>query len=75
MSLIHEPGLTREPVILEVPPPTHPGAFGREHIPAATSRAADLERLQRLETFPRVPERPSHAREVCAGLRVWAVVG
>ncbi len=56
MSLIHQHGSPREPIHLEVTPLAHPGVMGKESIPAALSRPADLRLLQRLELFPRLNE-------------------
>lgn len=56
MSLIHETGVSRDPVFLEVPPLAHPGVPGQEYVPAAVSRPTDLEGLARVQTFPMLAE-------------------
>lgn len=54
LSGIHEPGVARPPILLEVPALATPGRSGKEFIPATMSRAADLSLLERLSSFPRI---------------------
>lgn len=56
LSGFHERGVVRPPILLEVPALATPGRHGKEFIPAAMSRAADLGLLERLSGFPRISE-------------------
>jgi len=56
LSGFHEPGVQRQPILLEVWAPATPGRPGNEFIPATTSRAADLSLLERMSGFPRIGE-------------------
>jgi hypothetical protein len=56
LSGIHEHGGERPPIYLEVVPIAHPGRPGREYIPAALNRPADLSQLERMDSFPRLDE-------------------
>lgn len=57
MSLIHEGNETGTPISLEVPTLAHPGRRGREFVPAARTRTADLSNLHRVDSFPRIDEK------------------
>lgn len=56
LSGIHEHGEDGRPIHFEVTPLAHPGRPGREYIPAALTRRADLNQLDRLKTFPHLNE-------------------
>lgn len=56
MSLLHEIGHPREPIVMEVIPLAQPGSPGREYIPAALTRPADLGSLELLQSYPQFSE-------------------
>ncbi|NGY65059.1 hypothetical protein G7043_39715 [Lentzea sp. NEAU-D13] len=56
LSGIHEHSEAHPPIYLEVAPLAHPGRLGREYIPAALTRLADLGQLDRLDSFPDLNE-------------------
>jgi hypothetical protein len=56
LSGIHEHSENQQPIYLNVAPLAHPGRLGREYIPAALTRSADLDQLDRLKSFPGLPE-------------------
>ncbi|GAB3673331.1 hypothetical protein [Angustibacter aerolatus] len=73
LSGIHDHGERHPPILLEVPPLTHPGRLGYEYIPAALIRPADLGQLGRLASFPGLAEEDQvalirAARAYAAGL-------
>ncbi|GMA87347.1 hypothetical protein GCM10025868_25970 [Angustibacter aerolatus] len=73
LSGIHDHGERHPPILLEVPPLTHPGRLGYEYIPAALIRPGDLGQLGRLASFPGLAEEDQvalirAARAYAAGL-------
>lgn len=76
LSGIHEHSRDHQPIYLEVTRLAHPGRPGREYIPAALTRPADLHQLDRLKSFPHLNEEAQvelvrAARAYAAGLW-WA---
>lgn len=57
LSGIHDPRETQAPIYLAVTPLAHPGRPGREYIPAALTRLASLDDLDRLAPFPGLDEK------------------
>ena len=57
LSGIHDPNEAQTPIYLAVTPLAHPGRPGREYIPAALTRPASLDSLDRLATFPGLDEK------------------
>jgi hypothetical protein len=74
LSGIHRQG--GEPIYLEVAPLAHPGRPGQEHIPAALTRPADLDQLNRMASFPGLNEEAQielvRAARAYAGGLWWA---
>jgi hypothetical protein len=56
LSGIHRQGEEQPSIYLEVAPLASPGRLGREYIPAALHRPADLGLLDRLDSFPDLDE-------------------
>ena len=76
LSGIHDPTEGQTPIFLAVTPLAHPGRPGREYIPAALTRPASLDSLERLASFPGLDEKTQvelvrAARSYAAGLW-WA---
>ncbi len=76
LSGIHDQGEAHQPIYLEVAPLAHPGRPGRELVPAALTRPAHLDQLDRLQSFPHLNEEAQvelvrAARAYAAGLW-WA---
>lgn len=56
LSGIHRPGEKEGSVYLEVIPLATPGRPGDEYVPAALNRSAQLDQLERLDSFPTLNE-------------------
>lgn len=57
LSGIHADGESSEGIYLEVAPLAQPGRPGREFIPAASTREANVDQLERLHSFPDMNEK------------------